>query len=462
MTDAQRMWNRHLKKYTDPALEKSAFIIFVEFCSDMVMEASEVATLVKQRWSLKPSIFHLSEDVALDLGQAMGIEQTSWQHARGAGFLSGRPGKRVFVGELRYCRSCLSMGNHSTLFQLPQVVHCPIHAERLRIRCPLCGHPIPCNALSLVRNHLYCGTCNRNLATARRRAALGGPIGHPPAERFFALRRILSEQPRAGESRSVLRSERSPVDVASSLPLARMLHAHTVWGDPSMGSGLLRFPTESRLLDNEEAAISRPKFFALARMAAIEAFEELAGKLGRYVRLNEVPQGVEAAMHSAARLDLRMSTVAAAFWRSAAAFDVLRFVLGEMPPPTAKAPPFGSWLPQHSGAMRLVVERAVQALFVHSLLTMRKLKYGVQIAWSELPDESVFLPPWRIRVSEEPGQLELQVRARVSAETVERLATRYRRSWLVEAPQNASALELIASPCDEDRVKAEEQDPRGA
>lgn len=455
MTDPTRMWNRHLKRYTDPALEKSAFIIFVEFCSDMVLDAGEVATLVKQRWSLKPSIFHLSEDVALELGQAMGIDHASWQSARGADFLAGRPGKRVFVGELRYCRACLSLGNHSTLFQLPQVVHCPIHEERLRIGCPHCGHPIPCNASALARNHLYCGTCNRNVATERRRAALGGPIGHPPVECFLALRRVLSERPRAGESRSPLQWGRSPAEIASNPTLGRILYAHTLWGDPSMGKGFLRLPAESMLLDTEEGAISRTKFHALVRIAAISAFVDLAARLGRYARLYEVPQGVEDAMHSAARLDLRLSTVEAAFWRSAGAFDVLRFVVGEMPPPTAKAPPFGSWLPEHAGAMRLVVERAVQALFVHTLLSLRKLRYGVQVAWSEVPDESLFLPPWRTLARAESGRLELQVRARVSAGTVERVAKRYCRNWLVKVPHSASALELIGSPRDVDSVTAE-------
>ncbi len=157
-------------------------------------------------------------------------------------------------------------------------------------------------------------------------------------------------------------------------------------------------------------------------------------------------------MHSAARLDLRLSTVAAAFWRSAGAFDVLRFVVGEMPPPTAKAPPFGSWLPEHTSAMRLVVERAVQALFVHTLLSLRKLRYGVQVAWSELPDESLFLPPWRTLARAESGRLELQVRARVSTGTVERVAKRYCRSWLVKVPHGTSALELIGSPHDVDSV----------
>ena len=312
--------------------------------------------------------------------------------------------------------------------------------------CPHCGHPIATNALALARNHLYCGTCHRNFATERRRAALGGPIGHPPAERFAALRRAIAEQPLAGESRSLLRWDKSPAEIAASPALVRVHHAHTVWADPSMGRGFLRFKTESFRLDVEEAPSNRPKFYALVRGAAITAFEDLAAQLGRHVRLKEAPPGMEEAMHSAARVDMRASTVAAAFWRSAAAFNVHQFVLGEMPPPAAKAPPFCSWLPEHTGAMQLVVRREAEALFVRNLIRMQGLRYGVQVAWSELPDEALFLVPWRLRAVAESGQLELQIRTRVDRNTVGRLAARYRRHWLLEAPEDAPTLGLVTSP----------------
>lgn len=127
MTDSSRIWNRHGKQYLDLKLEKSAFIAFVEFSSDMVLDVSEAATLSKQKWQMKPSIFHLGEEVALDLAEAMAIDPAMWAQARGADLLAGRPPRRVLLGDLRYCRSCLQVGNHSPLFQLPQLVLCPIH-----------------------------------------------------------------------------------------------------------------------------------------------------------------------------------------------------------------------------------------------------------------------------------------------------------------------------------------------
>ena len=445
MTPTPSIWNRHQKLYADHALEKSAFIIFVEFCSDMVIDVGEAATLVRQRWSLKPSIFHLSDEVALELARAIGIAPDLWTKARGAHLLAGRVGKRVFVSDLRYCCTCLTLGNHSALFQLPQVVHCPIHEEPLKMGCPHCGKPVFTNALAIARNHLYCGACNRNFASERRREALGAPIGHPPTGPFAALGRAVVEQTLAGSFRSQLRWDKSPAQIAANPALVRVHHRHMVWGDPSMGRGFLRFKTETIRLNTEEAPPSRPRFYGLVRDAATTALEELAAQLGRHVRFKEAPLGVEEAMFSAVRLDLRVSAVAAAFWRSAAAFNVHRYVLGEMPPPAAKAPSFLSWLPDHTGAMRLVVRSMVRALFVHSLIRMRRLRYGVQVAWSDLPDESLFLSPWRLRAVEKSGQLELQIRTRADVNVVDRLASRYRRHWLLEAPEGVSNLELVTS-----------------
>ncbi|MDP1068708.1 hypothetical protein, partial [Klebsiella pneumoniae] len=84
-------------------------------------------------------------------------------------------------------------------------------------------------------------------------------------------------------------------------------------------------------------------------------------------------------------------------------------------------------------------------MFVRSLIRMSKLRYGVQVAWSELPDQALFLLPWRLRPTAEPGGLEFEVRTHVDLNTVDRLASRYRRHWLIEAPEDASTLGLVTS-----------------
>jgi hypothetical protein len=442
MTDEASIWNRHGKVYVDPAFEKSALIVFVEFCSDMMVSLGEADAMAK-RYARSSSIFHLGSLSAKGLGDAMSIEEPLWTRARGADLVVGSP-VQVLVGDLRYCPSCLSLGNHSVLFQLPQVAHCPIHSEALRMGCPHCGKSISTTVHALAKNHLYCGSCHRNLATARRRTTIGVPVNHPPAERFAALRHSVATELPHGESRSALRWDRSANEIAASPTLARLHRWHTMWDCPSMNCGILRVKTESFVLGAEDCQRKQRTFNTLVRDATIKSFEQLAVQLEPHVRLMEIPIDVERAMRSAARFDVRVSSVAAAFWQSAAVLKVNRFLFGEMPPSAADAQPFSSRLPAHIGAMRLLTQFSVLALFAQNLIQMRRLQYGVQVAWQHVPDEALFLVPWRLLFSES-DQVELYVRSRVDGPTVDRLVARYRHHWLRDAPKNIPLLRLIAS-----------------
>lgn len=440
------VWHRRYGEYVDPAFEKSAFIIFVEFCSDTTLTPSEVGGLVKQRWLLKPSIFHISRDVAQELGRALGLDLAQWMRAWGDDILNGRPGKRVFVTDLRYCLSCLAKGHHSTLFQLPQVVQCPIHHELLKMGCPRCSRPIATNAFALARNHLYCGECDRNFATERRRRSVGGAIVHPLSEQFLALRHVIVTGPPPREIRSSPKWGKLPNEIAGSRILTRLYHAHTVWGDPVLGGGFLKLRTHVQELDTEGQPVGRAKYFNLMRGAMIDSFEELAKQLGRDVQLKDISLRIEGAVRSAARLDLRAPIVAAAFWQAASALGVLRFVMGEMPPPAAKDPPYSYWFPDHVGAMRVVVQHAVRVLFSHCLIRIRLLKYGVQVSWANLPTEAEFLPPWRLIPSKDPSKVVLELRTRADCGTLERLVTRYRRRWLLDAPGGDLSILVLGQP----------------
>ncbi len=441
MTVAPTIWNPHGKVYADPALEKSVLVVFVEFCSDMAIGVADARSISNWRGT-KTSIFHLTNIASAGIAHAMGIEPEQWDQLRGVDLLAGRIAKQVFVGELRYCPSCLTRGNHSTLFQLPQVARCPVHQEWLRMGCSHCGSPISSSAMSLAKNHLYCGSCDRNLATSRRRMTLGGAVDHPSAERFAALRRAVKAELAPGELRSRLQWNKAPRDIAASLDLVKLFHAHAVWGDPLSSEGSLMIKTESFRLDAEGPLLDRRKFYASIRSTAINAFEELATLLGQHVELMEMPPAVENAMSNGARIDLKVSAIVAAFWQAAAAFEVHRFLLGELPPWAATSAPFLSWLPEHTEAMRILVRQAVLELFVRSLVMMRRLQYGVQVAWSQLPDEPWFLLPWRLRPVDS-NTLELNMRPRVDLAAVERLVSRYRRHWLLDAPEGVPLLDLV-------------------
>jgi hypothetical protein len=297
---------------------------------------------------------------------------------------------------------------------------------------------------ALAKNHLYCGSCHRNLAAARRRTAIGVSVIHPPAECFAALRRSLTGGLPSGESRSALRWDSSANQIVAIPTLARLYRRHTLWDSPSIDCRLLRFKTDLFHLDVEDQPMNRRDFNTLVRDVTIKAFENLGERLERYVPLMGFPKDIEWTMKSSGRVDIEVASVAAAFWRAAVSFKVNRFLRGEMPPSEAGAHPFSSWLPAHISAMRVLIHLSVLALFVHCLIQVRRLQYGVQVAWHKLPDEALFFLPWRLRPLDS-GRIELHVRSRVSATTVDRLVARYQHHCLRSAPKDLPLLSLITS-----------------
>lgn len=413
--------------------ERSAFIIFAEFASHHVLETVEVRALVTQIWSLKPSLFHIGQKALEELGASLGLDPQASLRAFGRDVEPDTPSKR-FVAELRYCPVCLSKGCHSALFQLPAVAYCPVHEVRLRCGCPHCGEAVPASALSVGRNHLYCGKCGRNLATDRRREFLGGEVLQLSSQKFDALRDAATNPD--NEERSVVRPDAAPAQVAASVGLSRLLASHTMWFEEKV-AGLERFRVQCLPLEVEQPPLPSSRAHALVRNAYISAFVELAGNLEKLVRLDAMPTGADSGTHSGARVDADMQLVGAAFWHAASTFGVHRYIHGEMPPPTARASPFAYSLPRGTQAMRLVVRCQVETLFVLNVLSFRHHQYGAEVAWSKVPEHAKFLMPWRIHRPPGGAAAELQIRARVDDATVSRVVKRYRYDRLTKAPADS-------------------------
>jgi len=417
--------------------ERSAFVIFAEYASELVLESTDVSELIDRRWALKSSIFQLSREAAAQLGTALSMEPNHWAIALGRDLIGAAIPRRVLVDDLRYCLTCLHQGTHSALFQHPAVMACPVHGRPLQMGCPHCGKPIRTSPYSIARHHLHCGHCGKGLSAQRRRASAAGDVIQIPAHRFAALREAMQAVELTGASASEYRLAEQPEKIVGSAQLMVLHSAHCVW--PSVPvPGIRNFREEISVSRDEAGPMSSTRWNLLVRAVALEALTEIAKLIEGVGCMSDMPACLNATQVSAARLDARMPLLASAFWRTAAAFSLHYCVRGELPAPTAPAQPFGSQLPRTCEAMRVVVRRQVQALFAFNVLDLRWLSYTAQVAWSNVPPDAHFCPPWRTRIV--TGLVELRVRARVNQRTVSRLAARYRLMFLIQVPVGESVL----------------------
>lgn len=421
--------------------ERSAYVIFAEYASELVLESTEVSELIDRRWALKSSIFQLSREAAAQLGAALSMEPNHWAIALGRDLFGAAIPRRVLLDDLRYCVTCLNQGTHSALFQHPAAMACPVHAQPLKMGCPHCGKPIRTSPYSIARHHLHCGHCGRGLSAQRRRASAAGDVIQIPSHRFAALREAIQAVEPTGVSASKYRLTEQPEKIVGSARLMVLHGAHCVW--PSVPvPGIRRFREEMSISREDTAPSANTRWNVQARAAALEVLMEIANLIEGVGCMGEMPACLNATQVSAARVDITMPLLAAAFWRTAVAFSLHHCVQGELPAPTAPAPPFGSQLPRACEAMRVVVRRQVQALFAFNVLELRWLSNTAHVAWTSVPPEAYFCPPWKTRIS--AGLVELRVRARVNDKTMTRLASRYRRMVLTEVPVGESLLGAVS------------------
>lgn len=452
MNGSHGAWSRRRWVSSDAHLEKSAYILFAEFCSATMVQPAEIGKVLKIN-GRRLSVFHLSAGKASELAVVMGMDLQRWDLARGADVLGERISKRVYLGELRYCPTCLISGHHSTLFQLTQVMKCPIHKVPLKMGCPHCGRPIPTSLLDVARDHMYCGACGRRLAVAQAGTSLARSTDHPAATLFAQLRQALVGDPQAGELRNDLPWGKLPAEVVVSSVLVRRHHICSVWGSNALGSDFLNTRTTSSLLEIEEkpARPSEPGHHLVFRPTyrrTMEAFENLASLLECDRPMGAMPQGVL----SNARVDEAVPAVSAAYWHAARTMSVhtaLACTFSYEESRRRRLLEFGwgawfqPWLPDHDGAVGEVVRSAVYSLFALCLARAGRLRYGVQMAWDTPPPWHEFLPPWRLLPRAGTNQLQLQVRTRADERLVRRLMSRYRAHELLKVPEGVSPLELI-------------------
>lgn len=440
--------NQSRLAYLEPAHarhERSAFMYGVEYCHHFLPESAEIKELTSQPWSMRVSIFHMGAEATAALGQAFGIDSRTWARATGRDITGVHAAKSVLLGELRHCSQCLAKGWHSVLFQHVAVDRCPVHQTALQVGCPHCSAPIPTSMAAIGKNHLHCPNCNRALAVERRREALGQPVLQIGANQFASLRASLLDTGASDLIRSPLQLLDVPDQMVQSPSAVKGAAHHLLWPSLSEGTGESIEPSgwSDKVLSVEEGAAplspgQRHRRLRAAALAGVEELLQLAQKAGADM---QVPAPLTTLGTAASRVDVSVGLVAAALWRTAHILKVAPFLLGEMPPPQADEQPLTDGVPPFAEADAAVRRAQVQDLFVESLITLRRRRYGIEVDWNRLPQNLRMTPAWRGAIHDRT--VELRLRSRSDKALVARLIQRYRNQALALAPDGIKPESLL-------------------
>lgn len=440
--------NQSRLAYLEPAHarhERSAFMYGVEYCHHFLPESAEIKELTSQPWSMRVSIFHMGAEATAALGQAFGIDSRTWARATGRDITGVHAAKTVLLGELRHCPQCLAKGWHSVLFQHVAVDRCPVHQAPLQVGCPHCSAPIPTSMAAIGKNHLHCPNCNRALAVERRREGLGQPVLQIGANLFASLRASLLDTGASDLIRSPLQLLDTPDQMVQSPSAVKGAAHHLIWPSLAEGTGEGIEPSgwSDTVLSVEEGAAplspgQRHRRLRAAALAGVEELLQLAQKAGADM---QVPAPLTTLGTAASRVDVSVGLVAAALWRTARILKVAPFLLGEMPPPQADEQPLTDGVPPFAEADAAVRRAQVQDMFVESLITLRRRRYGIEVDWNRIPQNLRMTPAWRGAIHDRT--VELRLRSRSDKALVARLIQRYRNQALALAPDGIKPESLL-------------------
>jgi hypothetical protein len=166
-----------------------------------------------------------------NLGAFLGCSAEEVGRMRGIDLTHSRCGLTV-SHDLRFCRSCLSQGYHSIVFQHWALHKCPYHEEALLNACPQCRRSITPSVASVLEFPYLCSNCGMrlsSLAMQRRRTCDPRELDTAP----LAWRRLLADAATHPLSIAVGRTSqfaRSTAAVVSRKVQRAFLFAAPAWG----------------------------------------------------------------------------------------------------------------------------------------------------------------------------------------------------------------------------------------
>lgn len=328
-------------------------------------------------------------------------------------------GERILYLQLRYCLSCLKQGQHSALFQNALLQHCPVHGELLRTGCPRCGKRIPTTLESMREAPWHCNECGASFRTARQ---LGKTPQALPAEPFSGVRDLMGllATPEATEtSRGLLQWQYPSRELREATPdsaLVRAAARHVDWrhasrGTPSWTQQVVRLKDMS----NGEGSY-------IAGEVVVNALLEVKHMIqGRNISTDLPAERPWVYLRNHA-LNADMAAATVALCRTANAYGLLEYVVGDRRRPTFVLQVFGR-LPDSAEGAAMVARFEVFGLFARCLGEAAETVYTDDVDWLHTPSPETFCPAWRLVRDGNPGG-ELHLRLLADWNRVARLTDR--------------------------------------
>lgn len=419
-------------------IESSLFVLVIRLFVRLRPEPDEIEPLLKVRRSiLYRSIFWLQDEDLLQLGSALGSEVTNWDLVRSAcrDLTSAKNAQLHLCGTLRYCPTCLRYGWHSSLFQHWALPMCPVHSENLRTGCPACGKEIIANLVVMARAQMTCDSCGcvfrRGVDSKAERIAGDRLV----ALAFVPYRQALPQRFEYdnGSVRRVLATSdaRTGADVRG-----RALQRFLVWPEHQL-NGYRNWPVVACAYDRH-ALEPQSIELTLVDDQVARVLQEVGAILHAEGCMQDCPVALRNRSQTGARLDGSITLVAAAYWKTVRMYRIADYLASDNPGALPRVAPFGYACFASPEAWRQTLRFEVIGLVALTLLELRRSRFLIEVDWERRVPTETFLPAWRLL--QFPSKFELQIRPRVSVDTLRRLIRRYAQRRLLEVPKDVSLL----------------------
>lgn len=413
-------------RHADAGLERSLFVVLVAAFRRRQPDKQELLDTVQLKAvAMGRSVFWLSDEDLLKVGLTFTtLNPAELSRAACRDLVSEDRVSKTLCDSLRYCAACLRRGWHSSLFQHWALPVCPLHLSPLTTGCPACGGDIATDLSTIACALFSCDRCGVLFERQALSEAERQDTRRPTARTFRAYREAMPARFAVVESEQArlvsLADARSPDALRGT-----DLHRFHVWPEQDLpGYRRRRCLQFHYAADNTAISEADP---CIVETQVATTLREIRTLLTEEACMEPRPDNLHPAMNGA-RLDGDLFVGAAAYWKTAQCYRMVKYMSREIgAPPRILHFGYGSF--DCPAAWRETLRFEVIGLMVCSLLALCRLRCLIQVDWRDKPPNAAFLPAWRL--FQRPSGWTLQIRPATDIDGLRRLVRRY-GSWRLE------------------------------